>query len=270
MSSDEWIPYAKALAAIAHRGYGWTQLSNALTGRRVRSRGIVAGRADDGLVEIPSKFWAEWVFEPQFGWLIPRDKAEVLEIEVGAGWVKLDSAKCPVPEAYVEVRFASSDVENLAKEATAGTASDLDDGALPETARAHLKSLFDKQIWSCDQALAWIAFRKIETLALSYEELFLRRWAALRGYGHPDRFVRINPVQELLAALKAGKLEGIRSSGMPLPAAFCDDLSRSIRKHGPTFVFRAMTCAACGRPMSRSRRKPARYRRLTARRGEKR
>jgi hypothetical protein len=99
----------------------------------------------------------------------------------------------------------------------------------PETAGAVAKSRFDEPRWPRDRALAWIAFRRIEALTLSYRELDLRRHAALRPREDAEPpempLVSKDPARELLTALTAGKLEAVGPDHKPLPAASWDDRS---------------------------------------------
>jgi hypothetical protein len=94
---------------------------------------------------------------------------------------------------------------------------------------ARAVACFDEPRWPRDRVLAWIAFRRIEALTLSYRELDLRLMPGLRR-GHdaepPEMpLVSKDPVRELLMALKAGKLEAIGPDHKALPAAFWDNQS---------------------------------------------
>jgi hypothetical protein len=97
--------------------------------------------------------------------------------------------------------------------------------ALGRTARALAKSRFDDSRWPLDCVLAWIAIRRIEALALSYQELDLRRHAWLRAFEDAEPLFREDPVRELWTKLTAGELEAIGPDDKPLPAPSWDNRS---------------------------------------------
>jgi hypothetical protein len=101
----------------------------------------------------------------------------------------------------------------------------------PET--AHAVAIAGEPRWPRDSVLAWIAFRRIEALPLSYQELERRLMPDMRlRRGHdaepPEMpLVSKEPVRELLSALKAWKLEAIgpEPDYKPLPDVFWDKRS---------------------------------------------
>ena len=198
MSDDEWIPYAEAHAAVNDHGYGWTRLSLALVGGQVRSRGRKAEDPDGEPVEIKREPWAEWVFDPERSWLIPRG---------------IERRRAPV--GFIEVRFLRSDIERLAEEYA--RRADAPSGVLA-------KSYFDDPRWPLNHALNWIACRRIEALTLTPEELRSLRFRAIM-LGDAGALAGKNPAHELLTALKAGKLKAIGPDHKELPTEYWDGKS---------------------------------------------
>jgi hypothetical protein len=96
MSDNEWIPFAAALAIMRNAFFAPRQrLIEALMLGEVRSRGKDTNQLGQPRKPIPKRYWAEWKFIEDKGWLQPKTRRRVF---IG----------------YINVTISSGDVEKLA------------------------------------------------------------------------------------------------------------------------------------------------------------
>jgi hypothetical protein len=225
MADDEWISHEAIVTKMTHYDcerlhfglaplrssfglvqlrpyFGSARLLSALDKRRIRLRGQRAEDPNGEPIEIAYEDLEGLIFEPP------------------GRLVRPGSANTPATVVYINIRFSASDADSFLEEVRAGQERDC-------LRRATFYS--NQWRWRVEPALAWIAYRRIELLILSYDELQIRILVASRGSGNADGLVSKNPAGELLNALKAGKLEAIDANHNKLPPEFWDERSSDPR-----------------------------------------
>src|ERR1700722_19014441 len=102
---------------------------------------------------------------------------------------------------------------------------------MPTSADRLARSYFDETLWPLGHVLAWIRFRSIELLTVSYEDIRSLHFQArmYKTSPWPSPLVTESPAVDLHKRLKAGKIEAIRPNGEKVSAVVWHKVSSNPR-----------------------------------------
>jgi len=86
------------------------------------------------------------------------------------------------------------------------------------------ESYFEEPRWSLSHVVAWIAFRNVDALTATYEDIrSVRFGAAMYGLNSATLIIK-NPLAALWKALRGGKIAAISRDNSDIPQEYWDDV----------------------------------------------